>query len=82
MMTEEELKDVDPNYIWAFLEVGCGVLLCAIPFAPAQWLGQTLISSGVSHFAYTYYINTDEENRNKQNSQFKSEIKNYIEAVE
>lgn len=80
MMTEEELKDVDPNYIWAYLEVGCGVLLCALPFPPAQWLGRTLITSGVSHFAYTYYINTDEENRNKKNQHEQSEIKQYLEA--
>lgn len=82
MLTEEELKDVDPEYIWAYLEVGCGVLLCAIPFPPAQWLGRTLITSGVSQFAYAYYKNMDEENRKKKNAFRQSQIEFYLKAAD
>lgn len=79
MMTEEELKDVDPNYIWAYLEIGCGVLLCALPFPPAKWLGQNLIYAGMAHFAYTGYINKDEENNNNKSQQIQREIRQYLE---
>jgi hypothetical protein len=45
---KEQLDNTPPRVLFGYLEIGCGFLICCLPFAGCQALGGSLIMHGAS----------------------------------